>query len=248
MTDNSKHEVTCFIEKYVLGRGILIKHFNEEDVRLIRQILLNHTDFEKPDAYSIVGDDVYMLEHFQFDASLEIRKKKDPSKKVGSSLAMDLSKTRFNELSYINPESSVEHYINNLIEHFESHAKMYENEYMQNIRNVIGADKNIKGLMFLIEDGTLFGAEEAIKGEYEDDIRQFEIILTSEFMDVWKQYGFVKYIVVAGRCHNSDYAIIYTDKCKQIECEPIRDKRIFINNHAVRTYRKIPIKGEQING
>lgn len=248
MTDNSKHEVSHFIENYVLGRGILIKYFNEEDVRLIRQILLNHTDFEKPDAYSIVGDDVYMLEHFQFDASLEIRKKKDPNKKVGSSLAMDLSKTRFNELSYINPESNVEHYINNLIEHFESHAKMYENEYMQNIRNVTGADKNIKGLIFLIEDETLFGAEEAIKGEYEDDIRQFEIILTSEFMDVWKQYGFVKYIIIAGRCHNSDYAIIYTDKCKQIECEPIRDKRIFINNHAVRTYRKIPIKGEQING
>ena len=35
MTDNSKHEVTSFIEKYVLGRGILIKYFNEEDVRLI---------------------------------------------------------------------------------------------------------------------------------------------------------------------------------------------------------------------
>lgn len=248
MTDNSKHEVTCFIEKYVLGRGILIKYFNEEDVRLIRQILLNHTDFEKPDAYSIAGDDVYMLEHFRFDASLEIKKKKNPSIKGGSSLRMDLSKTRFDELSYINPESSVEHYINNLIEHFEYHAKMYEREYMQNIRNVKGSDKNIKGLIFLIEDGTLFGAEEAIEGEYEDDIRQFEIILTSEFMDVWMQYGFVKYIVIAGRCHNSDYAIIYTDKCKQIECETIRDKRIFINNHAVRTYRKIPIKGEQING
>ena len=48
---------------------MLIKYFNEEDVRLIRQILLNHTDFEKPDAYSIVGDDVYMLEYFRFDAS-----------------------------------------------------------------------------------------------------------------------------------------------------------------------------------
>ncbi len=248
MTDNSKHEVTHFIEDYVLGRGILIKYFNEEDVRLIRQILLNHTDFEKPDAYSIVGNDVYMLEHFRFDASLEIRKKNEPNKKVGSSLRMDLSKTRFNELSYINPESNVEHYINNLIEHFESHAKMYENDYMQNIRNVTGTEKNIKGLVFLIEDGTLFGAEEAIKGEREDDIRQFEIILTSEFMDVWKQYGFVKYIVVAGRCHNSDYAIIYSDKCKQIECESIRDKRIYIGNHAVQTYRKIPIKGEQING
>jgi|GEM_PF-5575368 len=244
MTGNSKHEVTHFIENYVLGRGILIKYFNEEDVRLIRQILLNYTDFEKPDAYSIVGNDVYMLEHFQFDASLEIKKKKNPSIKGGSSLEMVLSKTRFDELSYINPESSVEHYINNLIEHFESHAKMYEHEYMQNIRGVIGAEKDIKGLIFLLEDKTIFGAEEAIEGEYEDDIRQFEIVLTSEFMDVWRRYEFVKYIVVVGRCHNSDYATIYTDKSKQIGCESIRDKRIFINNQAVRTYRKIPIKGE----
>lgn len=248
MKQESRFEVTRFLDRYVYGRETFTRDFNHEDDILIEQILENPIDGNGPDAYSIVGNDVYMLEHFRFDASLEIRKKNEPSKKVGSSLRMDLSKTRFNELSYINPESNVEHYINNLIEHFESHAKMYENDYMQNIRNVTGTEKNIKGLIFLIEDETLFGAVDLNEVEQGDDTHPFEIILTSEFMDVWKQYGFVKYIVVAGRCHNSDYAMIYSDKCKQIECESIRDKRIYIGNHAVQTYRKIPIKGEQING
>lgn len=67
----------------------------------------------------------------------------------------------------------------------------------------------------------------------------FEFVLTSDFINVWKKYDFVKYIVIGGRCHNDDYCIIYPNTCTGFQCGSIKNRSVFIMNQAVQRSVKV---------
>lgn len=238
MNRESRGEIKEFYARCARAQRIPMVEVDDEFEQIVYQVLANLVEGDEPDAYSVVGDDVYIIEHFQFNASRENRR--------GSSLSRKLAEANKNDsesITYIETESNAQNYVNNLIKHFENHAKKYD-QYKANVQKIVGNEKNIKGLFFLIEDITLFGAVEV------SELQPFKIILTTEFMNIWKQYDCVKCIVLAGRCQNEDYCEIYSNKCTEIKCDSINNKTIIIMNKAFqRTYTyEIKIQGDVKHG
>ena len=229
MSKKSRNEVSEFREKFLSKRCFLV---DKDDLswRLIRKILFDPIDSEEPDAYSIVDEGIYLIEHFQFDASIETRD--------GSLLSIELAKAQNKEFAYILPKSDKIYCIKNLIKHFEEHAKKYE-KYKENTLKRLDCKSEFKGLVFLIEDKTIFGAIDGdVLNTYNKEI-PFEFVLTSEFINVWKKYDFVKYIVIGGRCHNDDYCIIYPNICMGFQCDSIINRSVFIMNQAAQRLVKV---------
>ena len=52
----------------------LSHHFSEREKTVLNELFKNMRPFEKPDMYSKFADDVYIIEHFRFDASRNTRK------------------------------------------------------------------------------------------------------------------------------------------------------------------------------
>lgn len=229
MSRKSRKEVSIFRDKFLKKRHFLVDK-DDSSWRLIQKILFDPIDSEEPDAYSIVDDGIYLIEHFQFDASIETR--------GGSLLSIELAKAQNKEFAYILPKSDKLYYINNLIKHFEEHAKKYE-KYKENMVKKMDCKTEFRGLVFLIEDKTIFGAIDGdVLNTYKKEI-PFEFVLTSDFINVWKKYDFVKYIVIGGRCHNDDYCIIYPNICTGFQCDSIINRRVFIMNQAVQRSLKV---------
>lgn len=220
MSKNTRGEVVEFLYRYLYGKETPIMGSDKKEEEIICQVLENPIEREEPDAYAMADDGIYLIEHFRFNASRENR--------AGSSLDRELAiadkNNKLNTITQINPPSSLKDYINNLVKHFERHAQKYD-KYKENI-NKISDGNNLKGLVFLIQDETLFGAVEG------NDLRPIELILTSEFMSVWRRYDFVKYIIIGMRCLNSDHCKIYTNKCTDIQCGSIYERKAIIMNQA----------------
>lgn len=235
----NKNEVTKYLGRYLHKRKFAVEDRDKESWNLISNILVESVDFDNPDGYAVLEDGIYLIEHFQFDASKQKRK-------GGSMLEMDLSKAdkgQQDTYTVISPKSNVSQYMQNLIANFEAHANKYE-KYKDNTRSHLGTVKDIKGLVFLIEDATIFGVTEVI----DEDLMPFEFVLTSEFMDVWKKYEFVKYIVTAGRNQNDDWCAIYSDNCKFGIYASVDDKTTYVLNKALHRTYEIKIPKEIING
>ena len=215
--NHEKHEVIDFIRKYLTEEFFVEGSFKRDEVELIQSIICNAKYIEnfRPDGFSIINDDIYPIEHFQFDASIE---------KKGSQLSKEeaLVDKKVNELNktfsfQIDTKSEKGAYIFNLIHHFEEHAKKV-NDYKNNISEEF-PDKKIKDMVFFIEDKTIFGA-------VYQDMKPFDIIQTKEFSDVWKKYPEVKYIFLAGTCLNKKY-------CKVCKIDNLKDNYRSINDCGI---------------
>lgn len=74
-SNHEKHEVIDFIIKYISGNNIFINPDSKIDEKFIRNLICN-ANYKKnfrPDGFSIIYKDIYMIEHFQFDASKETK-------------------------------------------------------------------------------------------------------------------------------------------------------------------------------
>lgn len=235
----TRYEVTKYLCRYLDKHKFAVDDQDREAWNLASNILVESVDFDNPDGYAVLEDGIYLIEHFQFDAS-------EQKENCGSMLQMDLSnadKCQHNTYAVISPQSSATQYMQNLIVNFEKHANKYE-KYKDNVRSHLGTTNDIKGLVFLVEDVTIFGVTEAV----DEDLKPFEFVLTSEFMNVWRKYDYVKFVVAAGRNRNSDWCVIYSDICKLGTYASVKDKTIYVMNKALHRTYEIKIPKEIVNG
>ena len=220
---HEKHEVIDFINEYISGKEIFINLESSIDDDFLKKIIygVSYIPNMRPDGFSIVDKDIYPIEHFQFDASME-EKGSQLSKKI-SDLDKKVKNLKKTTTSEINTVSDKMQYINNLINHFVSHAKKVE-IYKKNIRNEF-KDKNISDVIFFIEDKTIFGAVYINQ-------KPFEIVLTKEFIEIWKNYPEIKYIFVAGNCRGIKYCIVYSNFIVDKDYDSINNKQIIVMNSA----------------
>lgn len=222
-SNHEKHEVIDFIIKYISGNNIFINPDSKIDEKFIRNLICN-ANYKKnfrPDGFSIIYKDIYMIEHFQFDASKET--KGSQLSKEFSLIDKKVKNAKKTISSVIETKSDVEIYINNLINHFVEHAKKILN-YSNNINNEF-PDKNNCGLVFFIEDKTIFGAMNVER-------EPFQIVLTKEFINAWQKYPDIKYIFLGGNFIGNDYCIAYSNLLLNKNYDSINNSKIFIMNSA----------------
>ena len=69
-----KKEFSEFINKYLMDRDLVYSDLMSlNDVKNIIHIIFEGKDYEHPDGYSTVDNELYMIEHFQFDSSVELK-------------------------------------------------------------------------------------------------------------------------------------------------------------------------------
>lgn len=222
-SNHEKHEVIDFLNQYVLHSNILINIDSFIDEEFIKNIIYNidYKENFRPDGFSIIDDNIYPIEHFQFDASVENR---------GSQLSKEISlldkKTmhiRQTTSSVIETNSDINCYMSNLINHFVDHADKIT-DYSNNINKLFPYKIN-KGFIFFVEDKTIFGAM-TIEQE------PFQIVLTQEFIDVWKNYPEIKYIFMGGSFKGNNYCIVYSNLLFKKKFNSITKAKIIIMNSA----------------
>ena len=224
-----KEEVNHFIQQHLEGKDILIKDgILEDEEKLICYLLprmIQSPENHRPDGYINLDTTSYMVEHFEFNASMESEKAGSEQNRKLSVFDKDVEIHNGNFNGRIETESSKEQYIHNLIKNFKEHADRYS-EYESETKKLLGEAKHIEGLIFLIEDKTFFGAVET------KTRHPFEIVLTKEFAECWNQYENVKYIVLAGRCMSTDYCIVYSKNSLDRELKSIKDIDLLIMNNT----------------
>lgn len=233
---HEKHEVLDFVKKYWKEKCVFKDNkISDDEEKLIVNIVSNVDYIEnfRPDGFSIIENDIYPIEHFQFDASIE---KKGSQLSIKESIIdRKISNSNHTFSFQIDTKSDKYFYINNLIYHFEDHAKKIY-EYKKNIIDVF-PQKNIKDIVFFIEDKTIFGA-------IYDDKTPFQIVKTKEFIEIWKKYSEIKYIVFYGSILSSKYCMIYSNIILNDNYPSIEDIDINILNstHGVSVREEIKWK------
>lgn len=200
----SKNEVIEFVNKYMLGDIFIDEDTTPAEWANTENIITSIQPSESPDGYAIIDGKYYIAEHFCYDASKvssrhgsQLMKKMIPDKNK-------LPKSNY-EHTEIDTDSSVTYLFDNLINNFENHARKFET-YKQNERF---QGLNYGGCFFFIEDNTIFGEINT------DTERVFDIISTKDFIDVWKKYPYIDYIVLGGNCCGTNYCRIFSNRyCK----------------------------------
>ncbi len=243
-----KNEVSYFIEKYILNRGIKkIQGLKYNYLNNLNKMIDNAKDFERPDGYSLLDDECYLIEHFEFDASVQDEKFSSQLRKKEAMLDKEATKILnckikestdaqncFMNNSNIAVNVSKDTYIKNLLRVFEEHSDNYI-EYIDNL-NGKGIKRDKFNLCFFIEDKTILGA-------YYDTGDPFVILTTKEFVDVWKAHENVKMIFFAIE-GNGKRECYYVERESFIELEfpSINDVNLLITNSAQVLSMAIKIK------
>lgn len=235
----SKKEVTEFIYKYMRGDISIDEDTTPAEWANMEKIFTNIQSSESPDGYAIIDGKYYIAEHFCYDAS-------KVSSRHGSQLMKkmipdnnNLPKSNY-EHTEIDTDSSVTYLFDNLINNFENHARKFES-YKQNIKF---QGLNYGGCFFFIEDNTIFGEINT------DTERVFDIISTKDFIDVWKKYPYIDYIVLGGNCCGTNYCRIFSSRHCDNEyptLESLKDK-VLIMNRAQIIKTKNEIRWEKMSG
>lgn len=221
----SKNEIIEFINKYMLGDIFIDEDTTSTEWANTENIITSIQPSESPDGYAIIDGKYYIAEHFCYDASKvssghgsQLMKKMIPDKN-------NLPKSNY-EHSEIDTDSSLTYLFSNLIKNFENHAMKFET-YKQNERF---QRLNYGGCFFFIEDNTFFGEINT------DTERIFDIISTKDFIDVWKKYPYIDYIVLGGNCCGTNYCRIFSSKHCDNEyptLESLKDKVLIMNKAQI---------------
>ena len=234
--DYSKREISNFIDKYLL-KNVICLNILEDKIPLLNQILENAQDFERPDGYSVVNDDCYIIEHFEFDPyrqkkrSSQLREEeflnKNKNEKIFESLGLKNGSGYFYKKvnSEIILESSKAYYINNLTRVFNEHS-INKDEYIKRLKENGIVFKNYY-LIFFIEDKTILGSY-----SYGNN-KPFNIFLTKEINDLWNMNSGVDYVFLGLNGVNG-CPCFFMDRLinQKLQFESIENQNIFITNRA----------------
>ena len=183
---------------------------------------------KRPDAYSIQGDSVLILEHFEFDNSKTTRKGSEQNRIEAKTQRVLDSKSDFLSPAMIQErvEKTGAYYIQNLERVFSSHASSIE-DYKKEINFETGRSFNNYIVGFVIEDASSFGSEYYDWGE---NVRtQASILYAKEFLDLFDrtpQLDFVIFSFTKSSYQNNDI--------------------FFISHNTIKDYRKKEIEVSKI--
>lgn len=192
------------------GDGMLVNHFAD--------VLFNGIshDYESPDMYIVYEDEIWIIEHFEFDCYKRTRK--------GSSCRVEHSRidremdriipteegTTYHDA--INANSSYENYIKNVKMYFEAHYKKVA-QYKTNLINHNIAKEGMKfNVMFLIDDISPLGTS------YVDEHSVWTVIdlaHSKEFLNIMNSSPDVD-CVLATSCCSQEKFIWFIDR-KQLD-------------------------------
>jgi len=156
------------LNRYIYGTKGDINFLGNVNFRYatIQDYMKNIVEFEKPDAYSIVGDAVCIIEHFEFDSAKSIKggksKRESTSKREIGRVEREFDKVApidegITLRDTINVHHSATNYMNNALRNIANHYTKIDSYKMNLIQTGI-IDNNCKfEVGFFIEDTTLLG-------------------------------------------------------------------------------------------
>lgn len=161
-------EVSRICEEYLNDNPTKVMCYGNQEKSLseLNPFLQELVEFERPDAFSKIGEDVLIVEHFEFDSTNTNKKgslDRIEQARIERDFEKDLNKLHlqsgetFHKHDTVNVTHSSENYIKNALNAFRNHYEKIES-YKQNLSNegIITNSTNIK-TMFWIEDTTLLG-------------------------------------------------------------------------------------------
>lgn len=173
-----------------------IQVYSDDDLdKMINPIIHNLVKFEEPDMYSIVGEDLFIVEHFEFDSYNSHKKGSDYRCKEGminNNFNKLLNENREKEITYdatIKSTASVNNYIDNFMKEYSKHYKKIP-AYVERTKQLCNG--SIK-TCFFVEDNSPLGSY------YFDEKRFPRLLFIFQF----------KKIVTFLNTHKEIYAIFY---------------------------------------
>lgn len=208
------------------SRGILC---NEYDLAFLENVNFYFPNLKptikRPDAYSIQGDSILLLEHFQFDNSKTT--KKGSLQKITSAETNRSFEKKFIDGSdfAILSENVVKNgkcYVENFTKQFLNHAQNIEN-YKNDIQNELGLSFNSFIVGFVIEDSSPLGSI------YLDKFIQKSIDLTfaKEFLDLFETISNLDFVIFAMTGNQNNKLLSFISRRN---IEEHRKKQIEISN------------------
>ncbi len=153
-----------YLEKYIFDNEITYPSNGSFDYSFLNHVFDSIQILDRPDFYSIVGNTIYIIEHFEIDSTKHNRK--------GSKQKIEEFKDelRFQQVAganndnmsiyngQINAEPKIEFYKENLFAAFDDHYNKIES-YKNHVRELVqDFDKYKVVTIFIIEDSSIFGS------------------------------------------------------------------------------------------
>lgn len=234
------NELLHIAAKYFQNEQNSVKFYgNQEDVcRNVFSLFDYVVPFEKPDGYAKVGNQVLIIEHFEFDATKKTTKgstgkrqqvihEKNFEKEATEQLKTCDTVKHSQEIA---TEISCEYYLNNLLEVFTNHYDKIES-YKEELRKkgILSESDTVKTL-FVIENSSIFGSLAIHKqADFHTDPIFLEVLLIDKFLEQLKTASNLDYILSL-----TEYTRIFLDLNFINEC--------ITNQISIDDYKMIPQK------
>ena len=185
--------------KFLSGKEVAC--FGKDNDKLLLNISRHIKPYEKPDFISLVGDTLYLIEHFEFDASL----RKKNSSTLREALADDnrkidnFFKEHPNNEMYcgsLSFKANAEIYLNNLFSSFNKHYKKIES-YKDKVKKEFKF-KECK-IVFFIVDHTICGNFALL----DTGVESVNPILSKEFEEFLVDKNDVDYLLIGVENNNN---------------------------------------------
>lgn len=196
-------------------RGILCNKYDRAFLDNVNLYFPNlKPTIKRPDAYSIQGDSILLLEHFQFDNSKTT--KKGSLQNITSAETKRTFETKFNEGNDFailgeNVIKTGKCYMENFTKQFLNHAKNIEN-YKTDIQNELGLSFSSFIVGFVIEDSSPLGSI------YLDKFvpKSIDLTFAKEFLDLFESISNLDFVIFA-MTGNQDNKLLSFISRKNIE-------------------------------
>lgn len=193
--------------------GLIERYFTNKDAKLYccgSEELLDGlmtffwTDYlhahDRPDYYSKIGNQVVIIEHFEFDSSENTSRKGSEFKRAESSISRRIKEDKGEDIEYklrykVSCENTAEHYLANLEKHFSAHAEKIS-DYILNLKaQRIVDDKTTVKIGLFIEDVSCFGS----CYESEKGVLFLVPIMCKQFLDILECYTNIDFVLCSNR-------------------------------------------------
>lgn len=158
MKKNREKEI---LHSYLNECNIVQVYSNDNLSDKVDSIISGIVQYERPDMYSILEDEIYIIEHFEFDSYKSSKKKgsdyRQKEGKIKNEFDRLLIQGRDKEVSYnetIRSTASVNNYINNFIDKFNHHYEKI-GEYKKRIAKI---HAGLPKICFFVEDVSPLGS------------------------------------------------------------------------------------------
>lgn len=148
--EHEKSELEKVLNKYNFNN---VECIGELNANKLFYVLKKIKKFERPDAYGIVGDTAYIIEHFEFDSYRNNKKGSQSKAELATKIKKANDESVDNEwhiTGVIESISSFKNYVDNFIKHLNYHYDQID-KYKEHISNLHPNIKKYK-IWFFCED------------------------------------------------------------------------------------------------